>query len=77
MAKNRQIDNNDLLNYLQENNALLKTILKFLEQQTDEPVNAQKQNIEKFTEIIQYEQFLFKEKLKYKQKENANYPQYY
>lgn len=61
--KHRNLDNNDLLNYLQENNALLKTILKHLEEISPE---TKQRNLEKYRDFLKDTKFVFSENTKIK-----------
>ena len=64
--KHRQLNDHDLLNYLQENNALLKTILNHLEQSSDNPLETKQRNLEKFREFLGDTKFVFNENTKIK-----------
>lgn len=64
--KHRQLNDNDLLKYLQENNALLKTILNHLEQSSDNPSEIKQRNLEEYREFLKNTEFIFKEKTKIK-----------
>lgn len=64
--KHRQLNDNDLLNYLQENNALLKTILNQLEQASDSPSESKQRNLETYREFLKDTKFVFNENTKIK-----------
>lgn len=63
MATNvhRQLNDNDLLSYLQENQALLKTILLMMEKQTENPELTQQENVIKYREFLKDTKFVFSE----------------
>ena len=63
--KHRQLNDYDLLNYLQENNALLKTILNHLEQSSDNPETKQR-NLEVYREFLKDTKFVFNDNTKIK-----------
>ena len=64
--KHMQLNDNDLLNYLQENNALLKTILNHLEQSSVNPSETKQRNLEKFREFLGDTKLVFNENTKIK-----------
>jgi hypothetical protein len=64
--KHRQLNDHDLLNYLQENNALLKTILNHLEQSSDNPSETKQRNLEVYREFFKDTKFVFNENTKIK-----------
>ena len=64
--KHRQLNDNDLLNYLQENNALLKTILNHLEQSSDNLSEIKQRNLEVYREFLKDTKFVFNENTKIK-----------
>ncbi len=64
--KHRQLNDHDLLNYLQENNALLKTILNHLEQSSDNPSETKQRNLETYREFLKDTKFVFNENTKIK-----------
>ena len=64
--KHRQLNDNDLLNYLQENNALLKTILNHLEQSSDNQSETKQRNLEAYREFLKDTKFVFNENTKIK-----------
>jgi hypothetical protein len=45
---NRQVNNHDIINYLQDNQALLKTILWRLEQSSTNPEQVQKDDLNQY-----------------------------
>jgi hypothetical protein len=55
----RQLNDNDLLSYLQENQALLKTILFMLEKQSENPEVTQQENVIKYREFLEDTKFVF------------------
>ena len=57
----RQLNDNDLLSYLQENHALLKTILFMLEKQSENPEVTQQENVIKYREFLKDTKFVFSE----------------
>lgn len=57
----RQLNDNDLLNYLQENQALLKTILLMLEEQSKNQAASQQENVNKYREFLKDTKFVFSE----------------
>lgn len=64
--KHRQLNDHDLLNYLQENNALLKTILNHLEQSSNNPSETKQRNLETYREFLKDTKFVFNENTKIK-----------
>lgn len=63
--KHRNLDNNDLLG-LQENNALLKTILNHLEQNSNNPSETKQSNLNSYRDFLKDTKFVFSENTKIK-----------
>ena len=63
-TKHKTLDNHDLLNYLQENNALLKVILTNLESKSDNPEITKQSNLDLFQKILSEVKTDFSEKTK-------------
>lgn len=61
--KHRNLDNNDLLAYLQENNALLKTIFNHLEEISSE---TKQRNLDCYRDFLKDPKFVFSENTKIK-----------
>lgn len=62
--KHRLINNNDLLEQLQDNAAMLKTIMKQLTAMTSDPLTTEKQNLEIYKEFLAGIKFVQNEKTK-------------
>lgn len=66
MTKHRQIHDGDIVKYLQENQALLKTLLWRQEQSSANPQQAQQENLAKYREFLGDAEFVFSENTKLK-----------
>jgi hypothetical protein len=62
--KHRPLTENDLLNYLQENQVLLKTILNHLEVNSNNPKEVKERNLEVYREFLKDTVYVFKENTK-------------
>jgi len=62
MSENhRQVSNNDIMDYHFQNQALLKTILSVLEEQSVDPQKAQLKNLETYKKFLKDAEYVFSE----------------
>ncbi|HTA81456.1 MAG TPA: hypothetical protein VK783_00850 [Bacteroidia bacterium] len=67
MERHRLINDNDIIKYLQENQALLKTILWRQQQASTNPAQAEIENLAKYREFLANAEFVLNENTKIKE----------